>query len=325
MIQPSASHAKAAFYFFFSLLLLGISVYAFADETAGPSYAPQAVGNYGSGKLENADSFPRDGKGFIQLYRIRNHFYTTTWLSELIQWATGRISEIYPGKERAQVADIACPKGGKCVGHRTHQNGLDVDIIYLRNNMKETVDRNDPRQQMDEDFAYDEGSRRRRTRVVSPNFDIQRNLDFARVFVSSGRISRIYTDFALKGAMCRWAALSHREKEYQETLSKFVSIKNHQNHFHFRAVCPPGSPKCVGEKAPPTSADCRVFNNKRNAGGEAGGSPSLMHYFTSRAEIEGDLDTSLRTFHMEDPALQAVEQGAGLDEADLEVMNDEDE
>jgi murein endopeptidase len=105
----------------------------------------RAVGRPYAGRLERGVHLPREGKHFFTWDLILKRFPNRGWR----RWGTDdlvrrllRVLAQYraanPQAPRVGIADLSRPHGGEFgprfggLGHKSHQNGLDVDIIYPR-------------------------------------------------------------------------------------------------------------------------------------------------------------------------------------------------
>jgi hypothetical protein len=111
-----------------------------------------SVGSFERGRLVNGVKLPEQGKSF------------TTWdpgdkVSPSRQWrhwgadhvirtvlcVTSTYQRQFPGAARVVIGDISLPTGGEFsrdyggLGHASHQNGLDIDVYYIRSDRAETA------------------------------------------------------------------------------------------------------------------------------------------------------------------------------------------
>lgn len=239
------------------VLVLLVSVQAFAkdlDEMTGLQLAPmggqsseleQAVGFYARGSLKNQDQLPLSGDGFIKIMKNRNRAFATSDLVQLIEWAAAIMVEYHSG-ERMQIGDMSKSGGKKVGGHKSHQNGLDADIIYFRKNHKEA----DPslHNGFVENFV--------RKGKVTKNFDTDRNWELIKLLVGTERVSRIFVDKAIKRHLCKYARKKGELAQHAEALRRLRPYPHHDDHMHLRISCPTTSPRCVKQKEPPMGSGC---------------------------------------------------------------------
>ena len=110
------------------------------------SAAPRA-----KGRLKNGVLLPELGEDFFTWDPIRNEIPNREWR----RWGTDRLIRTvlkvlheyrteFDGAQRVGIMDLSRPKGGAFgknyggLGHASHQNGLDIDILYPRKDGTET-------------------------------------------------------------------------------------------------------------------------------------------------------------------------------------------
>lgn len=99
-----------------------------ALEDAGGSVSCGAANR---GALHGAVALPRAGVGYQvpEPWWSRGRRYGTDELVGLITRVAALVHEHHPGGTLG-VADLSSPRGGALPGHRSHQSGRDVDLIY---------------------------------------------------------------------------------------------------------------------------------------------------------------------------------------------------
>jgi murein endopeptidase len=111
---------------------------------------PVALGVPWCGHLLRGVALPQDGAGFftwdVPFARSPNRYwrrYGTTRLLAVIESVSTAYALAHPGYARVGVADLSRIGGGPFgrhfggLGHASHQNGLDVDILYPRRDRSE--------------------------------------------------------------------------------------------------------------------------------------------------------------------------------------------
>ena len=103
------------------------------------------------GRLKNGVLLPELGEDFFTWDPIRNEIPNREWR----RWGTDRLIRTvlkvlheyrteFDGAQRVGIMDLSRPKGGAFgknyggLGHASHQNGLDIDILYPRKDGTET-------------------------------------------------------------------------------------------------------------------------------------------------------------------------------------------
>lgn len=214
------------------------------------SSVEQAVGFYTSGNLVNQNNYKLQDLGLVKIFQPRNRGFTTSDLMTLVGAAAKKVAQSYPGGERMQVGDSAQSGGGQVSGHQSHQNGLDVDLVYYRNNHYEQ-DVNETSGFV-ENFVDGQG--------VTANFDLERNWFFVKQLVASGKVNRIFMDVSIKRALCKYADTIGEKQSFAETLRHIRPWPNHFHHMHVRITCPNKSQRCVQQDPPPEGHGCDDLN-----------------------------------------------------------------
>jgi hypothetical protein len=110
-----------------------------------PAPASRAVGKPWKGRLENGVQFPESGDAFFTFDSARRVSPSDWWR----RWGTDttvartlavldEFHAAHPDGPRLGVGDLSLPNGGHFgreyggLGHRSHQNGLDVDVYWPR-------------------------------------------------------------------------------------------------------------------------------------------------------------------------------------------------
>lgn len=90
-----------------------------------------SCGTANRGALHDAAALPREGVGYVipEPWWQRGRRYGTDELVGLITRVAALVHDHHPGGVLG-VADLSGPSGGVLPGHRSHQSGRDVDLIY---------------------------------------------------------------------------------------------------------------------------------------------------------------------------------------------------
>jgi penicillin-insensitive murein endopeptidase len=176
-------------------------------------------------------------------YAPTGNFYGTSELVQLLQRAAERVERRVPGA-RLSVGELSAERGGRIDGHRSHQNGRDVDIaFYMLDAAGEPFD------------PYGFAAFDRHGHGLPPNesltFDDRRNYELAARLVSDpdARVQYIFVADTIKNRVLREA---RRRRASERVLSRLEAVMvqpshghPHRNHFHVRIYCPPGDrPRC---------------------------------------------------------------------------------
>jgi len=211
---------------------------------AAPS---KAIGFYSKGKIKDSVSIDKYTGHFEKLFRTRGQLYSTDYLLDSFAKSSLEIKKIYPDVEALQVGDISARSGGKIKRHQSHQNGLDIDVVYLRVN-KSGQDLTNP--EWAEDFVDGKN--------VSKNFDVERNWNLFKMMVKKGNVGRIFVDWSTKRKFCELHGASSDPLDFQ-TLRLMSAAKYHRTHFHLRLLCKKEYSRCRKQSPPINSTRCEKF------------------------------------------------------------------
>ncbi len=210
-----------------------VSLTAMGQENAwsrlsSPLAAPRAevIGGVSHGCLVGAATLPLDGVGYQAMKPQRRRYFghpqLIAFVKNLGKQAQGRGDHLLIG-------DLAQPRGGPMsYGHRSHQNGLDVDIWLWQ--PTKAIDQNQ-RQRRDMTSFADLAAAR-----VTPQWSTaQRQALFDAA--TDPRVERIFINPVIKQHLCRTEA-------NPRWLYKVRAWPGHDGHFHVRLRCPSDSPRC---------------------------------------------------------------------------------
>jgi penicillin-insensitive murein endopeptidase len=142
------------------------------------------------------------------------------------------------------VGDLSQPRGGlMSSSHRSHQNGLDVDIWF-----RQAASARDAGKQHPEE-------RDPRSMVATGGVEVTEDWgEHQRFLVKSAaddpRVDRIFVNPAIKRTLCR------SENGDRKWLRKLRPWWGHDAHFHVRLKCPKGSRGCRQQAPVPAGEGC---------------------------------------------------------------------
>ncbi len=208
------------------------------------------TGVYWDGTIIDSVPLPLHGCGYKHLNEqyMEWHGLTQDWvkiwgtdpLISMIQNAAADIRRRYPGCDRLQVEDLSAENGGDVDGHKSHENGLDVDLGFYREDCIEhdPVATNEP-------YAP--------SMVVngqtSSNFDLERNWELMKALHRYGDVARIFIDQTLKNSLCEYAKARGEYNDNREVLRSLRHVTNHADHIHVRLNCPENATNCTNQGA----------------------------------------------------------------------------
>jgi penicillin-insensitive murein endopeptidase len=211
-----------------------------AQPSIGP---PQVIGGVSNGCIGGATALPETGPGYVSIRRFRNRYYGHPELMGFIQ-DMGRAQQ---GRDDRliMIGDLSQPRGGRMPSsHRSHQNGLDVDIWFTLADSPAAArrlmdDRSDP-----QSMVQPGG------RSVSTAWGLaQRGL--IETAARHPQVDRIFVNAAIKQDICL-----NSDKNDRDWLRKIRPWWGHDAHFHVRLRCPIGSVACESQAALDGDAGC---------------------------------------------------------------------
>ena len=212
---------------------------AASTPTAGPAIP---VGSYAKGCLAGAVQLPTDGANWQAMRLSRDRHWgapeLVTYIQNLAQ------SAAQGGWRGLLVGDMGGARGGPMPsGHASHQIGLDVDLWFepmpdhtLSAKERETISAS--------------SMLKKGTRDVDPKRfgEAERMLLYRAAQMPN--VARIFVAPGIKRALC---AVTWRDRSF---LNKLRPWYGHDDHFHVRLSCPPGSAYCADQAPAPAGDGC---------------------------------------------------------------------
>lgn len=208
--------------------------------TPGPT---RAIGGVANGCIGGAAALPAQGPGYVSVRRERNRYYGHPDLVALIETLGREIARWPEQPGLLMVGDLSQPRGGlMSTLHRSHQNGLDVDLWFS--------------------FAADAAQAARLTGAGNPPSMVsadgrranahwgaaqQRLMEAA---ARHPRVERLFVHAAIKRALC------DRVGGDRAWLRKVRPWRGHDAHVHVRLHCPGDSPSCEVQAPIPAGDGC---------------------------------------------------------------------
>ena len=205
--------------------------------------APAPVGSYARGCLAGAVALPITGPTWqvMRLSRNRNWGHP-----ELISYIERFANDMHEREHWTGllVGDMSQPRGGPMLtGHASHQIGLDADFWFkpmptrvLTPLERETAEATE--------LAKVNGS------AVLPEHWHEGWVRLLRRAASYPEVARIFVHPSIKKELCDAAQYDRRWQ------TKVRAYFGHQDHFHVRLRCPPGSKTCVPQIDPTPTDGC---------------------------------------------------------------------
>ncbi len=226
-----------------SALFTVLTIITISGHTLGSSLP---AGSYNNGTISDSVDLPEFGDGYMRLFVKRNRGWGSKELVSMIIETASEMYQFYPSRDRLQTGDLGARFGGQISGHGSHQNGLDVDLTYYRNNGVE--------QKPEVTNGFSELMVK--NGKTTANFDILRNWELVKTLHRYGKIQRIFVDPVIKSELCKFAKKIGEEAGYEEVLRSMRPYPNHADHLHVRLYCPEDSSSCIPQEEVPEGSGC---------------------------------------------------------------------
>jgi len=199
-----------------------------------------AIGSYAKGCLAGGKALPWNGPHHQVMRLSRNRYWGHPELIAYLDKLEDAAATA--GWAGLLIGDMAQPRGGPMVsGHASHQVGLDVDIWFTP--MPDHMLSNDEREKVSavsmltKDF-----------KELDPEHWSDVRVRLLKAAASFEEVARIFVNPVIKRELCAVAG------EDRGWLRKIRPWGGHDDHFHVRLSCPPGSAGCHNQ-APPAAGD----------------------------------------------------------------------
>lgn len=216
--------------------------YLFAAHKQGSAQSPVPYGGYARGCLHGGVMLPETGPTWQAMRLSRNRNWAHPDTIDFVKKLSAKAAQ-QPGWEGLYVGDMSQPRGGPMLsGHRSHQNGMDVDIWML------------PPKRLDLTRAERESlssisTRRANGAYVNDNWSKSHHA-VLKAAAEDPRTTRIFVFPGAKVQMCK------DEKGDRAYLRKIRPWWGHHYHFHVRLACPKGAGGCENQAPPPAGDGC---------------------------------------------------------------------
>lgn len=212
---------------------------AIAQPSSGMT---QVIGTTANGCIGGAEILPATGPGYVSVRRFRNRYYGHPDLLRFIA-DLGRAQQ-RRHDQLVMIGDLSQPRGGRMSSsHRSHQNGLDVDIWLTLAPSPAAANRmmnneTDPPSMVRSDGLF-----------VGERWSEDQRLLIETAARHPG-VDRIFANPAIKRALCE------ETRGDRGWLRKVRPWRGHDAHFHVRLACPSDSPQCVMQDPLPPGDGC---------------------------------------------------------------------
>ena len=202
---------------------------------------PRVIGAVSNGCIAGAQSLPAEGDGYVSIRRYRNRFYGHAELFHLVA-DLGR-EQARRGPGLLMIGDLSQPRGGlMSTSHRSHQNGLDVDIWFQLAPSAAAANRDTANQPDPPSMVTADGEG-----LSTLWGDDQQAL--LKAAAEDPRVDRIFVNAAIKRGLCA----SENDRAWLRKLRPWFG---HDAHFHVRLHCPADSGQCQQQAVIPAGDGC---------------------------------------------------------------------
>jgi len=187
----------------------------------GPENPAVATGKPQYGKLVNGEQL-KSGPGYY-VKRPRNAWGTNETITMLMT-VIPKVKKKWRRAKDVVIGDLSAKDGGHLAPHRSHQNGLDVDVGY-----------------------YHKGRRQMKgfKSATSANMDVEKSWYLMKAFIDTGQVDYIFVDYRLQAVLRRFAKRKGAKKAWLDNIFQYPKgrrrtrglirhSKGHRNHFHIR-------------------------------------------------------------------------------------------
>lgn len=219
------------------------------SKVATPVAAPatgkaQSIGAYSGGCVVGALPLPADGAGYRVMRLSSRRFYGHPVLIRFIQALGERVAAEELGV--LLIGDLGQPRGGPIpLGHRSHQNGLDVDIwfhLLFDTQHKRLSSAEREHLHAVSMLTLDHQS-------LDPQSWSSSHVALLRSVAGFAEVERIFIHPLIKRALCR-------QGEHRGWLRKVRPWWGHDEHFHVRLRCPEEDALCIPQEPLPAGDGC---------------------------------------------------------------------
>jgi penicillin-insensitive murein endopeptidase len=184
----------------------------------------------------------------VERFTEDDRHYGTPGLVGLLRRAARKVAQAH-GPARLNVGELSQEGGGDVVGHRSHENGRDVDVgFYLVDDDGNPVE--------PERFVRINGSGHGGDGTQRVTFDSARNWAFIEALVTDTEtpVQMIFVHRRIRRRLVRWARRHHVDPETVEraewTMVPPHGVARHDDHFHVRVYCDPDHRDVCEDRGP---------------------------------------------------------------------------
>ncbi|WP_347989153.1 penicillin-insensitive murein endopeptidase [Methylomonas sp. AM2-LC] len=206
----------------------------------------ESIGSYTNGCISGAMPLPLLGNGYQVMRVSRQRYFGHPTLIDFIEKLGSRVVSSKLGT--LLIGDLGQFRGGPMLyGHRSHQNGLDVDIWFLlSSHANERILTSDEREIWSAASMVDA-----QANVVDSKQWTPAHAKILETAARQPEVDRIFVNPSIKQALCE-----QKSPETVEWLRKIRPWWKHDDHFHVRLKCPAKNTLCESQQELPAGDGC---------------------------------------------------------------------
>nr|WP_315925788.1 penicillin-insensitive murein endopeptidase [Mesorhizobium sp. SP-1A] len=214
----------------------------FGSERLPAATAPQSIGFYSKGCFTGGVALPLTGPTWEVMRPSRNRNWGHPALISLLErFSRDAANQGWPG---LMIGDISQPRGGPMqTGHASHQIGLDADIWY------QPMPRQ-PTSLAEREKVPFVSMLKPHSLAVDGRRWTPAHTRLLKLAATYPQIERILVHPGIKKELCDTVTGD------RSWLAKIRPFWGHDEHFHIRIGCQPGSPDCKRQAAVPPGDGC---------------------------------------------------------------------
>lgn len=202
----------------------------------------QSIGTYTNGCISGAVALPIEGVGYQVMRLSRHRVYGHPNLIQFIQNLGQTVATEHTSN--LLIGDLGQHHGGRTPsGHRSHQNGLDVDIWFLLSTANTLSDH--------ERETLSATSMLASSDKIALNEWTSAHEQVLKTAAQLPDVERIFVNPIIKRELCK-----HAEPNNRAWLRKIRPWWKHDDHFHVRLSCPKDSLNCEHQEPLPSGDGC---------------------------------------------------------------------
>jgi penicillin-insensitive murein endopeptidase len=184
----------------------------------------------------------------VERFVENRRFFGTPSLVGLLERAAASVTQQH-GPARLNVGELSQEGGGDVIGHRSHENGRDVDVgFYLVDDEGDSVE--------PDRFVRVGSSGRGGDGEQRLTFDTARNWAFIEALVTDEHtaVQMVFISARIRRRLVRWARAQRVDPEIVEraewTMVPPHGVARHDDHFHVRVYCDPDQREVCSDRGP---------------------------------------------------------------------------